>query len=184
MSELKRLMEVKRNLKKKSPFFLRQDAHKRKKIPQNWRKPKGLHSKMRLGLKSYRRKVDAGFRGPVLVRGLDRNGLMPIRVMSVKDIEKIDPKKESVIIGNTVGNRKKIAIIEAAKKKGIIITNIKVEKFMEKINTKKQEKGDKKKQKIKKEKVEKKEDKKEELSEEDKKKQQTKEKEKVLTKRI
>ncbi|MEM3126906.1 MAG: 50S ribosomal protein L32e [Candidatus Woesearchaeota archaeon] len=182
MNEITRLLEVKKELKRRTPNFLRQDAHKRKKISQKWRKPKGMHSKMRRRLKGYRRSVEVGFKSPIFVKGLDKEGLLPVRIFSVKDLEKLDTKKNSIIIGRSVGNKKRISIVEEAKRKGIKILNIKPEQFLEKIKSKREAKNTEQKE-VKKE-PEKEAKKKEKLSEEDKKKQQAKEKEKVLTKRI
>jgi len=183
MNDIKKLLELKIMKKRKNPNFLRQDGHKKKRLEQKWRAPKGLHSKMRLGLRGYRVKIDDGYRTPVVLRGMNRQGMLPVRVCNLDDLQKINPKSETAIIANTVGNKKRIAMIEEAKKKGISIMNIKVDKFMEKIKQEKDAKKAQQKQ-VKEEKIENKEVPKEELSQEEKKKQENKEKEKVMTKRM
>ncbi|MFQ6119435.1 MAG: eL32 family ribosomal protein, partial [Methanosarcinales archaeon] len=38
----KRLLKVRKKQKKKKPKFKRTDSHKKKKLKDNWRKPRGL----------------------------------------------------------------------------------------------------------------------------------------------
>ena len=47
MNDIQRLLELRKRIKRKKPEFIRQDAHKKKSLESKWRKPKGLHSKMR-----------------------------------------------------------------------------------------------------------------------------------------
>ena len=41
------LLELRRAMKRKKPDFIRQDSHKKAGLGAKWRKPKGIHSKMR-----------------------------------------------------------------------------------------------------------------------------------------
>ena len=47
MAETKKLLELRKKIKGKKPNFIRQDAHKHKRLARKWRKPKGIQSKMR-----------------------------------------------------------------------------------------------------------------------------------------
>jgi large subunit ribosomal protein L32e len=119
------LLEKRRLLKRKKPVFLRQDAHKKKKVGMKWRKPKGSDSKMRVSFKGYRRSVRKGWKSPEAVRGTEATGMMLRIINNPSDLDALDLKKEAALIGSTVGDRKRLAIIEAALKKGIKISNFK-----------------------------------------------------------
>ena len=189
------LLEKRRLLKRKKPVFIRQNSNK-KKVGLKWRKPKGSDSKMRVGFRGHKRSVTKGWKSPAEVRGLTPHGFILRTVNSVKDIEDINPKTESAIIGATVGSRKRVTIIEAAAKKGIKIENYKdAVKFAEKIKQrfqKKKEESEKtkksreekkeqaKKEAEKKAKETKKAEEPEEKTEEEKKIEEKKEKDKLL----
>lgn len=190
----KELLELRKGMKKKKPNFIRQDAHKKKRVGTGWRVSRGTDSKMRLGLSGYRKSPSQGYRSPVLVRGLDRSGLIPVRVSTISELDKIKKETEGIIINNAIGTKKRMAIIEKAEASGIKILNIKnpAEYLKQKkdIMQKKKEAKDKKlaeKEKKHKEKEKKADEKKENLSEkvteEEKKDQEKKEKDKVLTKK-
>lgn len=98
--------------------FTRQERYKTK-LAGKWRRPKGLHSKMRLGKRGHAGKPSQGYRAAVSERGRIA-GLEPVRVERPEDLQGLDPKTHAIIVGS-VGTRKRIAIIEAAK--GFTITN-------------------------------------------------------------
>ena len=50
----KKMLELRAKLKKKKPRFIRQDAHKIKRIDKSWRKPRGKDSKIKQNLKLLR----------------------------------------------------------------------------------------------------------------------------------
>jgi large subunit ribosomal protein L32e len=116
MAEKAHLLKVKATLKKRQPKFIRQDAHKHKRVKQVWRAPKGLHSKMKDSKKGYRAKLQGGYQTPKAVRGLDKHGLKPTIVATVKQLESLDPKVHSLILAGGLGGRIKLAILEKAGK--------------------------------------------------------------------
>ena len=143
MTEKARLLKVKANLKKRQPKFLRQDAHKHKRVKQVWRSPKGLHSKMRDSRRGYKVKLQGGYQTPREVRGLDKHGLKPTLVATAKELEALDPKVNSVILRGTLGGRKKVALLEEAHKKKFTVLNAKadaVEKLKSKFTAQSHEK--------------------------------------------
>lgn len=173
--------------------FTRQDAHKKVRLGNKWRRPKGLHSKMRLSKKGYNKSVSIGYGNPKSTKGLDKSGLKLIIIKSLKELEKINAKEEGIAVAKTIGLRKKVEILKQAVKKSINVVNIKdIDKFLkdveEKIKKTKEEK-----EKLKKEKeVKKKEkekagkkktiDEKVEKTDEEKKEEEKKEKDKLLIK--
>ena len=190
MLSIKELLELRKQIKGKKPDFIRQDAHKKKRLGKKWRRPKGLHSKIRLKLRGRAKRVSAGYRSPRKVRYLHKSGLKQCIIKSIKDLESLDAQKNCLIISSSLGDKKKIIILKKAKESGFNILNFKnpddyIKKVEDKINLRKKIKENKKKEK-KVEKKEAKEEKKEKLAqkvEEDKKKIEKKEKDKVLTKR-
>ncbi len=189
MKDIKRLLEVRMLKKSKQPDFVRQQGGKVIRLPRNWRKPGGHQSKLRHKMKNRGYLVEPGWGSPAAVRGLDRSGLFPIIIHSINQLSKIDKKNQGAIISN-VGNRKRIAIIQEAKKLGIKILNIKdVDKKVEEINAKIRERKERANIKIKaKEEKSKKKQKKEEKIEEKASVEEQKEKEKhemekVITKK-
>jgi large subunit ribosomal protein L32e len=208
MTNIQTLLELKKAIKRKKPDFIRQDSHKKKRLGRKWRKPKGLHSKMRVRKRGYRKCVSKGYGSPKEVRHLSNKGVKGIIVYNQNQLEEIKSDKEGIIIGKSVGLKKKIEICKKAKEKGIIVLNIKnvdnyLKQIEEKLRKKQQEKQKSEKEKERKVKKaeEKKEGEKDGLTEkieiqestekivakeEEKKKreEEKEEKDKILTKRI
>lgn len=105
------------------PAFKRQEWFRYSKLGEKWRKPKGIHSKMKRQLKRRPPMVDVGFRGPVAARDLHPSGFEEVLVYNVDGLEGIDPKKQAVRIGGTVGTKKRMAIEDRADELGIRVLN-------------------------------------------------------------
>jgi len=191
-------------LKRRKPKFLRQDGHKKLRLGNKWRKPKGIQNKMRLKLRGYRRNVSKGFKSPRSVRGMSSTGLEMIKVFTKVELDRVDPATLGVIVASTVGKKKRLDILKSAIEKNITIINFKdpamivkniEDEIMKKTEAKKKLMAEKEKKKKeaekkaeeKKKKVKAKEEKKEEKTIEDKleetKKKEKKEKDKILTKK-
>lgn len=125
MADIKQLLEVRKKIKRRKPFFIRQDAEKFKRIGFTWRKPKGLHSKMRLKYRGFRKSISVGYKSPLAVKHFDKSGLLPKLVASVQELLKINNKSEGIIVSGKVGLRKRLEIIKEAQKLSIKILNIK-----------------------------------------------------------
>ncbi|MDR1690496.1 MAG: 50S ribosomal protein L32e [Candidatus Methanoplasma sp.] len=105
------------------PAFKRQEWFRYSKLGEKWRKPKGIHSKMKRQLKRRPPMVDIGFRGPITARGLHPSGFEEVLIYNVEGLENIDPKVQAVRIGGTVGTKKRIAIEDRASELGIRVLN-------------------------------------------------------------
>ena len=129
--------------KKKNPRFLRQDAINLKNLKMVWRKPRGIHSKIRMSIKGHRPMVRIGYRNAVEIRDT-HNGMKIIRIKNLKDMEKA-AKDNLIIISSTLGFKKKKITMEKAKELGIKILNIKhpdeyIEKNKKKMHKKESQK--------------------------------------------
>ncbi len=121
--DVQRALEIRRERKKKEPEFRRQEWFRYKKLGTKWRKPKGLHSKMRLNKKYRPPLVRVGYRGPVKARGLHPSGFEEVLVYNPSQLDGVDPKRQAVRIAHTVGQKKREAIIERARELKIRVLN-------------------------------------------------------------
>ncbi len=195
MKSLKELMELRKQIKTKKPNFIREDAQ-RKEVPAKWKRPVGIHSKVRHGFRGHIVKVKPGFGSPTLVKGLDRSGLIIVLVNNQNDLLNLT-KQDGVILSSKLGTKKKVELIKKCIEKNIKILNLKdpqeyiksIENKLQQQKKNKQEIKQKKEEKAKEieKKLEKKESKEEKLAEkvdqETKKEEDKKELDKILTKK-
>jgi large subunit ribosomal protein L32e len=106
-----------------TPQFNRQDYHKKKRVPTSWRRPRGLLSKQRRGIKGKGDTVEAGFRSPTAARGLHPSGFEEVRVHNTDDLEDVDPDTQAVRIASGVGGRKRERIEDECEDRGIRVLN-------------------------------------------------------------
>ncbi len=118
--KIKRIIQRKRKI-----VFLRNKWWKFEKFKNDpkWRRPKGKDNPMRLKLKGHPPVVSVGYRTPRVIRGLHPQGLKPVVVHSVRELESLDPSSVIVYIGATVGARKRVELINKAKERGFLIAN-------------------------------------------------------------
>jgi len=122
--EQKERLRLRKQIKKRTPDFLREEWFRYKRIPKNWRRPDGITSKMRINLKYRPSKVRVGFRGPRDTRGLHSSGFEEIIVYNVNDLKSIDPKTQAARIGSTVGTKKRVDIEKKAEELDVRILNM------------------------------------------------------------
>lgn len=121
---MKELLDMKKRMDARRPKFIRQDAHKWKRLGCKWRKPVGIHSKVRQKIIGHPVMVNMGYRTPSAVRGLMRTGLEAVRVFTEADIRRLDGKKQVALIASSVGKRKRLVLVAAAQKQGLSILHI------------------------------------------------------------
>ena len=119
-----RLLEQRNKTKRKKPNFLRQDAHRTKSLEKKWIKPKGMHSKMRMKLRSRRVWPSPGYCSPNEVKGLTRKGFQPVLVRNLKNLEGFDSKTQIVVVGH-VGLKNKIQILKKCIENKYDVENVK-----------------------------------------------------------
>jgi len=121
--ETKKALKLREQQKKKQPAFRRQEWFRYKRLGESWRRPKGLHSKMRKNLKYRSPRARVGYRKVKAARGLHPSGFEDVLVHNLKELQEVNPKTQAARIGRTVGNRKRKDLQEYAKEKNIRILN-------------------------------------------------------------
>ncbi|MFQ6050404.1 MAG: 50S ribosomal protein L32e [Candidatus Hydrothermarchaeota archaeon] len=107
----------------KKPKFLRQEFHKRKKLDDSWRRPRGLQSKMRRRFKGRGAIPCSGYGSPKSEKGIHPSGYEDVLIHTISDLNDIDPETQAIRIARGVGSKKKELIIEKAAEMGIRIIN-------------------------------------------------------------
>lgn len=116
--------KIRKQIKKRTPNFLREEWFRYKRLSKNWRRPDGITSKMRINLKYRPNKVRVGYRGPKDMRGFHSSGFEEVLVHNIKELQNIDNTIQAVRIGSTVGIKKRLEIQKEAEKLDIRILNI------------------------------------------------------------
>ena len=118
-----RLLRVRTRQKSKKPEFNFHDSHKKKRLGTSWRKPRGLHNKLRQQVAAKGKLVRPGYGSPKAVRGYHPCGLPEVLVNNVAELEKA--KGFAVRIAAAVGKKKRLEIEAKASEAGIKVLNAK-----------------------------------------------------------
>ena len=116
---------------KKKPKFKRQNFLL-KKLKNAWRKPKGIHSKLRLKKRGKGKRPKIGYGNNKNLRGLIKNQEY-VYIKNIKDLENI---KKPMIISSNIGLKKKLEIVKKSGELGLKIININADKFLDDIKNK------------------------------------------------
>ncbi|MBA3044724.1 MAG: 50S ribosomal protein L32e [Candidatus Thermoplasmatota archaeon] len=116
-------MNLRAYKKSKTPHFKRQEWFRYKKLGDSWRRPRGLHSKMRRHISYRTNVVSIGYRGPKAVRGRHPSGFVEVLIHNLKEMEGLDPKKQAIRIAHSVGYLKRIYIAILADQMDLRILN-------------------------------------------------------------
>ena len=106
---------------KKKHKFLRQEGHKRKRLADNWRKPRGVHSKLRLRRRGKAKMVSIGYKMPENVRGLLKGNVQQVLVSKPEHLKFV--KKGEVAVLKKTSNKKRLEILLEAKKLNVAVLN-------------------------------------------------------------
>ncbi len=107
----------------RKPEFKRQESWRYKRIAENWRRPRGVTSKMRKEESGWPRKVKVGYRTSAATRGLHPRGLVDRIVWQESDLEKLDSKVHIVRLARRLGEKKRVAILDRARQLNFHIAN-------------------------------------------------------------
>ena len=153
MIQIKTLLEIRKKMKEKKPDFIREDYQRRKRLGRKlkWKKPKGIHSKIRHHFKGRRKMPSPGYKSPQEVKGFHAIGLEMVRVNSVEGLKRVNNKTQGIIIFKTIGAKKRLEVLKTAMQLNIKVLNLNAEEAVKKIedflNSKKKKPETKKEQK-------------------------------------
>ncbi len=119
-----KLLQLRKKMNKKRPSFRRVESWRYKRVKDPWRKARGIDSQTRQKTKSGVKSPEPGYRGPIKTRGLHPSGYVDVNVITIKDLEGLDPKKHAVKIARRLGARKRMDLIDVATKKKFKILNV------------------------------------------------------------
>jgi large subunit ribosomal protein L32e len=122
--EKNRLMELRKNKKKKNPKFRRVESWRYKRVKDSWRKARGIDSQTRKKTKSGVKSPSVGYRSPKKVRGLHPSGYEEVRVTSIDDIKGLSNRKHAIKVSAKLGTKKRISLVEYAQNRGFRILNM------------------------------------------------------------
>jgi large subunit ribosomal protein L32e len=122
-AETKKLLALRYDMSHDRIAFLRQEWFRFPRLGEKWRRPRGMHSKMRRHVQYRPNVVSIGYRGPAKVRGLHPSGFQEVMVWNPDQLDGVDPKVQAVRIGGSVGFKKRQAIEQKADELGIRILN-------------------------------------------------------------
>ena len=109
--------------KRRIPDFRRQESWRYIRVKDNWRRARGIDSKMRKSVKGWPKSPNIGYRTDRSIRNLHPSGYREVLVFNCDDLADIKPEFEAVMISHGVGFRKRIQISIKAKELGIKILN-------------------------------------------------------------
>jgi len=113
-------------LKARIPKLVRQESWRYQRVKEAWRRPRGVTSRTRRRQRGWPKTVSVGYKTPNELRHLHPSGFREVNVDRVEDLEKLDAKTCVARISHTVGEKKRVAIINRAKELQIRIVNPRV----------------------------------------------------------
>lgn len=125
--ESMRLLKARKRQKQKKPHFVQTDQHKKKRLKDTWRRPKGLHNKKRRYILGKGEMARPGYGSPAAVKGLHPSGFQEVLLSRVQELDEVDPSTQAIRIARTVGQRKRIEIVKKAQSMGLKILNMPID---------------------------------------------------------
>src|SRR3989338_214462 len=121
----KHLLELRKKAKKVKPEFIVKESKHQAGVKRRWRLPRGLHSATRQRYRGKEPLPTVCYRAPTEVRGLHHSGLLPVVVHTPSQLAKFNSTTEAMVIGSTVGARKRIELLKLAQEKKILVLGVK-----------------------------------------------------------
>ena len=105
------------------PKFVREESWRYKRVKPSWRSAKGKSSRVRRSKEGWPPLVKIGYARPASIRGIHPSGMKEMLVHRPKDLEQIDPKICVARIAHTVGENKRLLILDEAERQSIHVLN-------------------------------------------------------------
>ncbi len=126
---MKELVKLREEVKKRKPKFRRYLGDRIKKISRSgYRKPKGIHNKMRKRIFGKPKMPCSGYGGPKEARHLHPSGYREVIVYNPTDLERVNREEEAVRVASCVGTKKKLEILKKAEELGIKVLNPRIKR--------------------------------------------------------
>ena len=105
------------------PKFVREESWRYKRVKPSWRSARGKTSRVRRSKEGWPPVVKIGYARPTSTRGLHPSGMREVIVHRPQELEQINPKIQVARIAHTVGENKRLLILEEAERRGIHLLN-------------------------------------------------------------
>lgn len=125
MTDTKKLLALRRQSKRKKPFFTRKDAHKKSRVKLRWRQPQGRHSPVRQRYRGKPSHVSLGYGSPKEIKHLHSSGLQKVVVSHIQQLEALRPEAHGLVISHSLGDKKRLGLLKAALEKKFRLLNFK-----------------------------------------------------------
>ena len=123
----KEKLQQREQVSSRRPKFIRPESWRYKRLETTWRKPKGIDNHQRKQ-KSRGRPglVKVGYGTPKIAKGLHPSGYTDNLVNNLTDLEKLNPKKDGIRFGHSVGAKKRREIMKIILEKKFKVFNARV----------------------------------------------------------
>ena len=118
-----KLLQLRKDMKK--PDFVVKESNFSARVKVRWRFPRGRHSKVRQMHCGRPAMPNPGYGAPAEVRGLHQSGLQMVVVHNIGELQAVNSETQGAIIAASVGNKKKLSLLEMAQQKKITLLNVK-----------------------------------------------------------
>ncbi len=108
---------------KRKPKFKRPESFRYKRLEGGWRKPKGMHNKIRKAYAGKPASPNIGYRRAADERGVHPSGYKEVLVHNPSSLDGLDKERQAVRIAGAVGSRKALLIMERGEELGLKILN-------------------------------------------------------------
>ena len=120
----KSALKMRSEQSKKQPKFRRQEWFRYRRLSKTgYRKPKGDDSSMRKNRKYRSPMARVGYGKVAAARGLHPSGFEEVMIHKADQLDGLDPERQAVRIGSSVGNRKRSRIHDRADELGLRVLN-------------------------------------------------------------
>ncbi len=103
--------------------FKRQESWRLRRVKENWRRPRGVTSRMRKEKSGWPALVKAGRGSPTATKGRHPRGLIERFVRNEADLEGLNPKIHIIRLSGRLGERRRLVLVERAKSLNVHIAN-------------------------------------------------------------
>jgi len=123
----KEKLEQREQVSSRRPKFIRPESWRYKRLETTWRKPKGIdHHQRKQKSRGRPGLVKVGYGTPKIAKGLHPSGYTDNLVNNLTDLEKLNPKKDGIRFGHSVGAKKRRELMKIILEKKFKVFNARV----------------------------------------------------------